>query len=420
MAMFGLEQFLQTQDPLFLERGTLVNMGVGIVALLSACVWMFNHLDKVTIDKVHIASILLVAVAFVSQYWTLAPREFSEHYYGAIPYFILFLFVAPVLSMDQNGIQTGVWTMLVIGVPLVFLFVFFVQWEGRGVRLAAPSLENGVVRWDSPSLALSTLAAYTGILCVILVPKSKLLLLVQFVAFTMACYVAYRTQSRGQLIAMGFVCLVCYPLANQATKFKGLFFTIAGFATLSIGLFLLFSYFDLGDINRWGEEKIRSDFEGRFDMAENLIARWMDSSPQNIIFGLGAASGFATSGFYVHNLPAEILGELGLFGAMIYCYIYFYTVKRAYSIIRKLEHYPKMRKEVVALIALFMFSSIVSFKQGSLFTWPDLLFLAVAIGHVEGHSSKFVAKKRKLSQLFLRPDTLLQPSPQHGQMLPHQ
>ncbi len=400
--MFGLEQFLQTQDATFLKHGTLVNMGVGVVALLSAAVWLFKNLDKLKIDRIHVASLLLVGLAFTSQLWTLAPREFSEHYYGAIPYFVLFLFVAPVLSMEQKGIRTGIWTMLVMGVPLVFLFVFFVQWEGRGVRLAAPSNENGVLRWDSPSLALSTLAAYTGILAVILVPKNKLLLLIQFVAFTMACYVAYRTQSRGQLIAMGFVCLVCYPLANQATRFKGLFFTIAGFASLSIGLFLLFSYFDLGDINRWGEAKIRSDFEGRFDMAQNLLARWMDSPPQTWLFGLGAASGFATSGFYVHNLPGEVLGELGIVGASLYLFIYGSAIRRSYSLIRKLEYYPEMRREVVALIGLFLFSTIISLKQGSLFTWPDLLFLAIAIGHLESHSAKYVARKRSLSQYFFR------------------
>ena len=410
IVMFGLEQFLQTRSVFFLNRSNIVNIGVGGVVGLASVRWFLKNQRKFSIESVQIASILLIVFSFASQFWTLAPKEFNQYYGKAIPYFALYLLVAPVITLDKKGVRNGIKSALCVGIPLVILFVFLVDWEGRGIRLAAPTVSNGVKKWYSPPLALSSMAAYVGILAVIVVPKQRIFQVLHFVAFAFAFYVAYRTQSRGQLLAMGFVTLVCYPLANQASNLKGLFATLAGFIVLAAVTYFAFSQLNLGGVNRWNEESFQKSFDGRGHMIERLFLAWSSGGAGVLLCGLGSASSFKVSGFYVHNLPAEILGELGLVGISLFLFIYGQVVIKSMNIFRKLEHYPDSRREAVALVGLFMFSSIISLKQGSLFSWPHLFFFAITISQMERHSRQIASQGNMLKQMLYMQSAQMVPS----------
>ena len=336
----------------------------------------------------------------LSQFWTIAPREFDKYYATAIPYFALYFVLGPLVLMDKKSVKTGIWTALYVGIPLVFLFVFLVEWEGRGIRLSRPTTFRGQLTWYSPPLALASMAAYIGILCAIIVPKNFIWRLVHFATFAFAAYVAFRTQSRGQLLAMAFVALVCYPLANQATRLKGLITTMIGFMVLAGALYLVFTNLEVGGLRRWEQDRIVEAMEGRGMMARNLLTQWWSAGPMAMLVGLGSAAGFATSGFYVHNLPAEILGELGLVGAALYLFIYIQVVMKSYKILQKLTHYPENRREVIAFIALFMFSSIISLKEGALFAWPHLFFFGIVISHLEMHSRSLNPQQEWWKKMF--------------------
>ncbi|MDG2469949.1 MAG: hypothetical protein P8M80_11765 [Pirellulaceae bacterium] len=399
--MFGLEQFLQTRDAFFLQRGQIVNYGAGLVVLTAAVVWLLKYYHKFYLARVHLAVLLLAGLSFTSQLWTLAPKSFDMYYSSARPYFILFLLVAPIITLDKRSIKDGIRTALLIGIPLVYLFVFVVDWEGRGIRLAAPTFDNGRLTWIAPPLALSSMAAYIGIISIIITPKQLLFKLIFIFTAALAFYVTFRTQSRGQLLAMGIVTLICYPLANRATRLKGLFITTAGFSVLALGLYLVFTNLELGTINRWSENKVQGDLEGRFAMLQTLLQKWSSGGPFTLLFGIGSAGAFSVSGFYVHNLPGEILGELGLIGMGIFTYIYIETIINSMKIIKKLDYYPETRRESIAIIALFIFGTIISLKQGSFFSWPELFFFAIAIAHLEKHSRSLVAQDWEWRRLFL-------------------
>ena len=400
LMMFGLEQFLQTRDAIFVTRSWISNVGIGAVVLFAAMPVILKKFNKLSVDRIHLAVLVLFAFAFLSQLWTLSPETFFRTK-KAIPYFILFFGLAPIISSDIKGISQGIWTALYVGIPLVFLFVFLVTWEGRGIRLAAPVFVKGKLSFTSPPLALATMAAQTGILSIVLVSKNKLLQLLQFSVFALAVYVAYRTQSRGQLIALAIVTLFCYPLANQGTKLKQFVVATLSFIVLGIIVYIVFQSFDHGGVNRWNQNAIRHAAEGRAGMSAALLSTWLENGLFSVLFGLGVNSSFATSGFYVHNLPCEILGEYGFFGASIFIFIYFDATRKAFRVIKKLHHYPHMRREIVMLIALLLFSTIVSMKEGSMSSWPHLFFYAIAISHLEKHSRQFVASQRSLREIFM-------------------
>ena len=410
--MFGMEQFFQTRSVIFLDRSYLVNLGVGVVAAMAAGIWLLHRSGRFKLDKVQIACLMMILLSQLSQFWTIAPDAFQQYYARSPwPYYILYLVIAPILTQGKDSTRNGVWATLYIGIPLVFLIVFYVEWSGRGIMLARPIMEKGRLRSFTPPLALASLASYICIMCVVLKPKNFLWKLLHLATFALAGYIVYRTQSRGQLVALAIVVLVFYPIANRASRFKELFFTLAGFIIFGAAIYLVFSYFDLGDVNRWTDSSITRASEGRYFMVTALLTEWGNSGPARLLFGLGSAAGWKTSTFAVHNFPAEVLGELGVVGFSIYLFIVIQTFSNSLKIVKKLKHYPEMRREAVVLIALFTFTTILSLKSISLFSSAPLMFyFAIAISQLERHSRQYSSEKLNWKSLLLNSGSVELPS----------
>lgn len=416
--MFGVEQFLQTQSAVFIDRSSLVNLGIGSVCGFAVLCSFVQTKYQYKMNSVLIASVLLILLSQASQFWTIAPKAFAQYYSRTpLPYYVLYLLVAPVLSQGKNGVRNGIWSTVYIGIPMIFLVAFFVEWSGRGVLLAKPVMENGRLTLYAPPLSIADAAAYIGISCIILKPKNAISKLLHIATFALACYIVYRTQSRGQLIALGVVALLFYPVANQATKAKNLLITMVGFIFIGLALYAVFTFLDLGSVNRWNEKNMRMGTEGRLHMVTMLLTAWSQSNPFYLLFGLGSGAGWATSGFDVHNLPAGILGELGIIGFSLYCFICFKAFSCAIKVIQKLKHYPDTRREAVILIAIFTYTFILTFKSISLFSSaPLMFFFAIALCQLEKQSHKFRAEKIQWKHLLLvsaAPQNSLGYAPRH-------
>ncbi|TWU37651.1 hypothetical protein Q31b_44390 [Novipirellula aureliae] len=400
--MFGVEQFFQTRSAIFLDRSSLVNLGVGIVTAFAAFCWLSRNEFRFNLDKTQAAAILLILFSQASRFWTIAPEEFAQYYGRApLPYYVLYLLVAPILSQSKNGIRDGVQAAIYIGVPLVIVISFFVEWHVRGISLARPVMHHGSLKWFTPPLALADTASYIAIFCVILRPKNSLWKMVHLATFALACNIVFRTQSRGQLVSLAVVILTFYPIANQVSQARTYLLTLAGFIAGGLVLYLTFSFLGLGEVNRWNEVSMRRGFEGRAEMVMLLFKAWSESDFFHLLFGLGSAAGWKTSGFDVHNLSVEILGELGIIGFSIYLYICVQAFSNAIKIIGKLKHYPEMRREAVILIALFTYSCILSLKSVALFsTAPLMFFFAIALSQLEKHSREFTFERIRWKQLL--------------------
>lgn len=120
---------------------------------------------------------------------------------------------------------------------------------------------------------------------------------------------------------------------------------------------------------------------GRFDNAI-LLVQLCYRSVETIIFGLGnsAASDPRILGIYPHFVPLEILAEEGLIGFALFGLVLYSTARNAFECHSQLNTTSVDRKVFAALLALFLFTSLLSLKQGSLLGNLEPFMFAIILG----------------------------------------
>jgi len=400
LTMFGLEQFFQSKSAIFVANSALVNYAVGFVGLIAGVSVILRHNLTLHLFESQKFAIALYGLAFLSQFWTLSPRSFENTYWDAIPYLVLFLIIGPVLLIDPRAAQDGIRWVYFIGAPLIILVVFTVEWSGRGIKMAAPVMYHGELSYSTPPLALATVAATSGIASLIQMPKLLPGKIFTILVVALCSYVIFRTQSRGQLLAFAGICILFFPIANRAAEIKGLVATFALFVMLAGAIYALFQSLDLGELNRWQESHIERAIEGRARMTRALLGHWTESNFFSLIFGLGASSSFSIAGFYVHNLPVEILCELGVFGMILFLGFCLIVGRSAVSIVEHHAQTFETDRSLIAAPAIFLFSFLLSFKEGALYGWPHLFFLGFVIERMS-ITARERTSKFQLRNLFL-------------------
>ena len=81
---------------------------------------------------------------------------------------------------------------------------------------------------------------------------------------------------------------------------------------------------------------------------------------------------------YVTSLPLEILGEEGLVGFIIFILIVYYMVNSSIALHKRKDLTDDERKIFLANLGCWVFSMLISLKQGSLIT-SDFIFLFAAL-----------------------------------------
>jgi O-antigen ligase len=98
-----------------------------------------------------------------------------------------------------------------------------------------------------------------------------------------------------------------------------------------------------------------------------------------LLFGLGNSASWSRSlvGGYPHVVPLEILGELGLFGFVLFAVAVLTLFLRAFtgSTRRNMPHNAVL--DFAALFGCWVFALLLSCKQGTVIFSTDLLMYAV-------------------------------------------
>lgn len=367
LCMFGLEQWGQATTPFFAQHQSATNLVVGILVLLAFCVRISQKGAAAFsgYPAVGVLILVLYLYAFASSQWAPRPDLGHDLWLNRIPYLALMLLAAPVLVTRLKDLRTVNRSFVLAGGLLSALLLFFVEWESRLIIL-----ENG----PGNPLAVASMAGMVALVATLTDPlhQSRVWQPLRWAIVVMAMGLIVRSGSRGQLLGVLLVILICWPLNRGLWNVKQLA-SLAGLASL-LGLAILWAVQEFWTrpeyqyhATRWTGDSAHEDVQGRLDNALLLLSLAFDST-ETMCFGLGNSAAYDPRilGIYPHFVPLEILAEEGIFGFILYVAIIVLASRNIVRYLRLLPTNSDDRRLLTGLIGLSLFSFILSLKQGSL------------------------------------------------------
>lgn len=381
LCMFGLEQWGQATHPFFAQHQTFTNYLVGGVLLLALSV-KFIKRDAALANYPPVGWLVLsfFLYAFASTIWAPHPDVSLNIWMSRSPYVLTIIVLTPLVISSTRDLQIALKALVVVGTFLTVLLLVFVSWESRAIVT-----EGG---YGNP-LAVSEMAGMVALVTILGNPwdSSKSWQIIRWAGATLCLFLVVRSGSRGQLIGLIALTALCWPIARRMTSFKQLFLWgvtilfLTGITTWALQQFWgqHNAYYAGG--NRWSEKAMEGAMAGRFEQAFYLTRIWFQS-PDTVFFGLGNSASFDRRilGIYPHFVPLEVLTEEGLLGFGLYLMILYSTLRNAFRCFKKIDGDPKELRALGALISLFLFTLILSFKQGSLLLNLEMFMFAIILG----------------------------------------
>lgn len=364
LCMFGLDQLGQVSSPWLLRHQTFTNYVIGALLLLgflrkrASIVALLRDCPRQTW-----LVLALYGYAFVSLLWTSMPGIGWEQWTSLGPYIVAVALASPLLISDSDDMRLALRWTAVIGGTMTVVMLVFGQWGIRGLVV-----DVGYAEETNP-LALSSFAGIVAAatLFVGLGRKGWLEWLLRLAGVVVCVVLIVRSGSRGQLLAVVASLALMLPIRFQLANIRGLIPAVLACVAIVVALDIASSLYVVNDEMRWSSAQATADITGRFAMVGALLAEW-GRSPISIVFGLGTSASFDPQvvGIYLHNMPAEVLGEEGLIGATLLLVI---MISTAWSFVRVRGialPQPRQAEVLAASGAAAVFCLVLSLKQGSL------------------------------------------------------
>lgn len=198
-----------------------------------------------------------------------------------------------------------------------------------------------------------------------------------------------RSGSRGQLLGTILISIACWPISRRLAnvkQFVTLGLVVAFLAAATNWAIQEYSsqqtYSAYG--SRWSEQSAQEDVSGRLNNAIFLV-RLAYESPEAVLIGLGNSASYDPRilGIYPHFVPLEVLAEEGLIGFGLYLTILFCSMRSCLRSFRIIANEPRERLLLGGLVGLYMFTLLLSFKQGSLLGNLEFFMLSIILGRYE-------------------------------------
>lgn len=374
LCMFGLEQWGSLYIPFLRENGSFTNIYILLLVGYASFIAFKRGFFSVTYHpdaaRVRAMAVLLFAYALFTLLWVNEEANAASRWIVAGPYLIASILLAPLLIGRIEQLERVQKLFVLAAGILVLLLAIVPDWDMRRMRVAGSQDSVGF------PLTIGQFAGYLLITAVMHIDRRLLTIASALLVAGLSLLVTLLSQSRGPFL-FSIVCVVLVlPIASRNFSIRQ-FAYLLGITLLLSGLaVLLFSQADiLGD--RWALDKMLSDMLYRLSLVEILLAEWLDTPPA-WLFGLGSSASFGIPDMevYPHFVPGEVLGELGLIGFCIYLAALGYSVRMALNF-RRLEYLPvNVRRVYAANFGCFLFTFMLSLKQGSLISLPELFLFA--------------------------------------------
>ncbi len=386
---YGFEQWAQANSFFFASHSQVMNYLSAIVVLIGVASAVMKG-DRPLRAWPNVAWVVFgfyIYFAFTwvwsqDQAWTVVLIRHQ------LPYVFVFTLLTPLVLNKEADFKHAVYATCIVGAVLLLLLTFGTQVRegGRSVLLQEGVVDRyGTDRRQASSLTLATIAA--SVIFASIVPffkgASRPLWLARVITLPLGLAIIFRSDSRGQLVALILVLAAIMPLRWPRLNLR----TVIGIPlTAAIIVFLMTwaVHFSENAERRWDVSTFGNAYTStRTVMCAEVLDEWVRSSPWNLVFGLGLGASWKIIGIYPHVIPVQVLVEGGLVGEIIYLAILAVLARSVFWMFFRSKVSLMTRGLICFTVAIGAFSWILSLKQGGISGMHPEMMSYVIIGRME-------------------------------------
>ncbi|MSR29182.1 MAG: hypothetical protein EXS03_06375 [Phycisphaerales bacterium] len=376
LTMYAFEQAAQASNMLFVRFVALANFCVavsvtfGVVRNFLATPRLFHGYAS----PVWFGTVAIFAYSAASLFWTPARATAVPLLTGQIPYFVLFILIAPLLIDDIGSLTRFTRAFLFLGVAIVVMMLLnpaFTFYTGRlGFNLEATVRTNPLAMGElGGNILLAGALFRVG-------SSAWFTQLLRIGAFGLGAVLALQSGSRGQIIFAVLIALGFYPMAVRIKNMAGFFWSAVGAVAVIPIILLLGQYLLSGqELRRWSLEFLAGGSDVRVANVTELMSAWLAYPPAWFV-GLGfnafTAVSAARSEPYSHVLFVDLLAEHGIPMFILFCIVLTTAVRDAVWVFRRFADDPDARAALAVFYSFFAYQLLLVNKQG--YIWAAMMF----------------------------------------------
>lgn len=383
VTMYAAEQLVQAAGGIFLSISPLANFmvaGVGGIAALRLAI----SSDRPFLGYFNaqwFGTLALFAWSMISLAWTPSYSTAFDLTNKGLPYFVLFILIAPILVRDADDVRRTLWAILVFGVPVAVGLIANPEVRSSSGRLG---VALSATARTSP-LAIGDHGGVLIIIAALFLPRDRsgASTLLRAGGLLLGLALALMSGSRGQVLFAVLISMLLFPLARSIRNLKGFLATALGILTIGAAVYFIAPIaLDRFGAQRWDVGKLEEGATVRLQNAMVLVEAQAER-PVTYLTGLGfnAFSAYTPSATepYSHNVALDIFSELGLAAFALYASIIWRAVSDCRRLMAMFANDPLHRSAIAAAIGLALFFLLLSLKQGNLWATGPLFMMLIVL-----------------------------------------
>ena len=406
--MFAFEQLLTAHSPLFTQYGYLVNVVVGLMIGFAFFNLVITKKQNPVFPVTYWLTLGLFVYAFSNLFWL---TGYAGTWHGKIwldhfPNIAAILLCASLLIRSNESLRDVLLLSLAFGTIVCLGLQFTTSWDMRGVEQASNTEDA-----RSAILTLAQAGGYVAVIAAFIhIPQIRGWAILRWIVVGLGLYLAFRTESRGQVVGAIAVIILYAPISWGVITGKSIAYGSTAILAIALCLYFITPWVNL---ERFQGTYVDRGLDARVGMVKGVVKEYMDSTPVDKVLGLGSSASYPISGFYIHNIPIEVLCEQGFIGFILLFLILGIPSWKVMRLLLKAsvpekrvvapvrEIYALDRNSLVIILALFTYEFLLMNKQGSLFSAMNLFLFAILIDRAADELKRkesIVPKKRKRSR----------------------
>ena len=375
VVLFPLKQALQASSGFFLTYYTLPNYVAVVVTVVAVMREIATQPAPLRgyLNAPFWCTVTIFVWSATSLLWTPSFASGSDYIITNIPYFLLIIVLAPMLMRGMNVYREFLvvllWVSTLVAIVILINPVFTSQSGRLGLQLAVNIRTNPLVIGELGGIMIITAALLRDNSNRIATTSIRL------AGFITGVLLALQSGSRGQLLFAVFLALVFFPISRRVRSIGAFIGTTIGVAVISATVLFLAQYILEGQmLRRWDADALDDGVGVRFMYLVDLVGLWA-ISPVAWLIGLGF-NAFTSLGAtqaalgYTHNMPVDILTELGIPIFGIFVAINVGVIRSSRWLFARFGEDAEYRAAAATAMALAGYQFLLINKQGMLWGAP--------------------------------------------------